>query len=46
MHNVVKIISEWKKRPKKYGLSSGMKMVEAIVKTEFGLETKHIAVKR
>jgi len=46
----VKIISEWKKRPKSSKgqnkpIKRGYKRVEAIVRTKFGLETRHIDVK-
>ena len=48
---IVKTISEWKKRPKNSKgqckpIKKGFKRIEAIVKTKFGLETRHIDVKK
>ena len=53
MKEVVKIISEWKHSPKGRGeharnrpIKPGHKRVEAIVRTNYGLETRHIDIKK
>lgn len=44
--NIIKIISEWKKSPRKNPIKPGYKRVEAIVDTEFGIVTRHIEIKK
>lgn len=48
---ITKIVSEWKKRPRattgrNKPIKRGYKRVEAIIKTKFGLETKHLDIKQ
>jgi len=47
---IIKIISEWKKKPRiskgqNNPIKRGHKRVEAVVKTKWGIFTKHIDIK-